>query len=183
MESHLALVSNQNTESSADVNSAHSNLMLSYQMALNTSLTLGTQAWLMSLVYLPFGVLMAVWSAFPVATDTGVPLVNTLVGLAVTFAGLLATVGMGTHALRTHKQVQLWRNMARELEAQLGLDMLKRDQALNQGESVTAAGERFRLSGLERGQKYSAFHVFYGLFSVVFVFLIMANLLKLGRVM
>lgn len=157
--------------------------MISYQVAMNTSLTLGTQAWLMSLVYLPFGILIAVWSAYPAATGTGLPIVDTLVGMAVTFAGLLGSLGMGALALRAQKQVQLWRNMARELEAQLGLDMLKRETALLGGESVTVAGERLRLSGLERGQKFSAFHVYYGLFTVVFTFLMMANFLRLGRVM
>lgn len=146
--------------------------------------TVGTQAWLMSLAFLPIGITVAMWAAYPVVTGTGVPAVDTLVGMAVTVAGLAGSLAMGTLALAAHKQVHFWRNAARELEPQIGgVELLKREQALLNGEAVTVAGERLRLTSMERTRKFNAFHVFYGLFTVVFAFLLMANFLRLGRVL
>lgn len=183
MDSHLSLVAPPDADPTPAAPNRTSTPIIAYQTALNVSMTTSIQAWLMSLVFLPFGILIAVWSAYPAATGTGIPVVDTLVGMCVTFAGMMGSLGMGAQALRSQKQALYWRSAARELEGHLGgIDLLKREQTLLSGESVAVAGERMRLTSLERTRRFNAFHVFYGLFTIVFAFLLMANFLRLGRV-
>lgn len=142
------------------------------------------QGWLMTAAFLPFGLILAVWGAYPAATGTGLPIVDTLVGLAVAVTGMGGSVVMGAQCLRVQQQAQFWRRAASELEEQLGLGLqfFKREQSLMGGEAVQVAGERMRLSSMERPTRVGAFHVYYGMFTVVFAFLLIANFLRFGRV-
>lgn len=160
--------------------------------ALNTNLQVAAllsqgayiQGWLMTLAYLPFGLILAIWAAYPAATGTGVPIFDTLVGLAITATGMVGSLGMGAMTLRLQQQGQFWRGGALEVEERLGArsELFKREAALLGGEAIHVAGERMRLSSLERPGRITAFHIFYGMFTLVFCFLLMANFLRFGRV-
>lgn len=156
------------------------NLQVSTAMALGSHV----QGWLMTLAYLPLGLILAGWAAYPVATGTGVPVMDTLVGLAVTAVGLLGSVGMGSMTLRQVSRGEYWQCGAQEMEEQLGAgaNLFKREASLLAGEAVFVVGRRFRLSSLERPGRITAFHIFYGSFTLVFCILLTANFLRFGRV-
>ena len=158
-------------------------LAASLQVSAALSQGASVQGWLMTLAYMPFGLVMAVWAAFPVATGTGVPIVDTFVGLAIAATGLGGSLGMGAMTLRQQQLARFWRNGAMELEEQLGTkaDLFKREAALLSGEAIYVAGDRMRLSSVERPGKISAFHILYAMFTLVFAFLLIANLARFGR--
>lgn len=142
------------------------------------------QGWIMTAAFLPFGLILAVWSAYPAASGTALPIVDTLVGLSIAVTGMVGSVAMGARCLRLQEQARFWRQAASEIEEHLGLGLgiFKREQALMSGEAVVVGGERMRLSSLERPARISAFHVYYGMFTIVFAFLLIANFLRFGRV-
>ena len=183
MDSHLSLVDSQEHETPQAPVASSATQLAAYQTALSVSMSTSLQTWLMSLVFLPIAVLGAAWAAYPAATGTGMPVLDTLVGMTITCSGVVGSLGIGALALRGQKQAYYWRTAAREIEAQIGgVDLLKREQTLLGGDAVNVAGERIRLTSLERAQHLNAFHIFYGLFTVVFAFLLLANFLRLGRV-
>ena len=156
---------------------------LTMAVQLGTSAT--SQGWMMTLAYVPFGLIMMIWAAYPAAIGTGLPLFDTVVGLAITAVGLVGSIGMGAVTLRLQRQAEYWRRTAQEVEGTLSgkMDLLKRELALLNGEAIMVGGERMRLSSAERPSKLTAFHVFYGMFVLAFSFLLMANFLRFGRVL
>lgn len=158
---------------------------VSLQMAVQLGTNVVNTAWLMTLAYVPFGLILMIWAAYPAAIGTGVPLFDTLVGLAITAVGLVGSLGMAAMTLRMQRQADYWRRTAQEVEGTLAgkMDLLKREMALLGGEAIMVGGERMRLSSAERPTKITAFHVFYGMFVLAFSFLLMANFLRFGRVL
>ncbi len=170
--------------SSPDNASSSAALAATLQVTAQLSQGAYIQGWLMTLAYLPFGLILAIWAAYPAATGTGLPIFDTIVGLLITATGMVGSLGMGSMTLRLAQQSRYWRNGALEIEEQLGgrSELFKREASLMNGEAVHVGGERMRLSSLERPGRITAFHIFYGMFTLVFSFLLMANFLRFGRV-
>lgn len=174
-------------DTAADANQPAAGVAIAANLQVSAQLSQGAyiQGWLMTLAYLPFGLLLAIWAAYPAATGTGVPIFDTLVGLAITATGIVGSLGMGAMTLRLQQQAVFWRRGALEAEQRLGArqELFKREAALVNGEAILVGGERMRLSSLERPSRITAFHIFYGMFTLVYCFLLMANFLRFGRVL
>ena len=156
-----------------------------YQAALRIAMNHSTTLWLMTLAYLPFGLVLAGWGAYPAITGSTIPILDTLISIVISAAGLGSTILWAGLTSRTLKQQRYWLLVARELESQVcpGSDYLRRAMTLDTGEAIIVSNERVRLEPLERPKSIGHFHVYYGLFLLIFVFLLIFNFLRFGRVL
>lgn len=164
---------------------APAGLTAAHQSALGLAMNQSTNLWLMTLAYLPFSLVLAGWAAYPTVTGSTIPVLDTLVAMAISAAGLATTILWGGSTLRALKMQRYWLLVARELESQAcaGTDYLRRAMALDGGEPAIVSQERVRLDPMERPMAVGPLHISFGLFLVTFIFLLIMNMMRFGRVL